>query len=406
MKKTFIPLILLSTIALTGCNSNQEEKTNNENAVINNLNNSEISYVYAGVSSLDILDEDTSEDEATDEGQTSTDEVTYPSEGMDEGFGQDDIDLDTAKKYLAMYDKLTSEDALKIVSAESDKEEYVYKVVISTTGDEETKTFFLYYNEIVIDDVDDSEVSEDPKEDIDEPTLDDDKDDVDITVDVDVNEARKQKHHNHKHEHESTLLDGEIIDGEKSYSVKGSRIVGKYATRTRFVTKLDNVHSVSFSQTTSDEFTSYTYRLVENMSFGFFGNHHIAVSEYNLINYLSDDYNGVYFSKYENGEFLVYNFSSFVIDEQEYIEIVYFDDFKEFGYVYAKVNYDEEGNKTYEYLYSKSEIAKNDHDFWFENDDEFEREDDFKDHHGHHEKDHIEDDFGKDHHDHDHDGRF
>ena len=410
MKKTYIPLILLATITLTGCNNSTDDSGDKkENAVINNANDSEISYAYACVSTLDILDENSEGETSTGE-ETSKDDTTVvmPTEGetMDEEFGYDDIDLDSANKYLSMYDKLTNGESFLVYSEESDDEEYLYKVVIKTHNAlEDEKVYSLYYNEVVIEEKDDEKPNDDVTTlpgDFEVPDFDSNGDENIDVSEVTLENARRSKHHDHRHEDESTLLKGIIVSGENKYDVKGKRVTGKYATRTSFITSISEDSFVNFSQVSSESFTSYNYRVMSK-SDGYHHHHYDVTSEYTFLSYETEDFNGVFFTKYENGEFTMYNFSSFVIDKQEYFEIIYFDNFKEVGYVYAKVNYDEEGNKTIEYLFSKTEILEDefkDHG----RDHDFEREDEFKDHGiGHHGKDdHDREDFGKDNSEHHH----
>ncbi len=427
MKKRYIPMLLLATLTLAGCNNNQDDSAaKNENAVINKLNDSGTSYAYAGVSSLDILN-DAGEDTTTGDtttGDTTTGDTTgdvtvddgnatLPEEGttVDEGYGVDGIDIDTANRYLSMYDKLTSGDSFSISNEESDDENYVYKVVAKSKDDNGVeKTYTLYFNEVVIGSIDHDDVEDivdDVEDDIEDVTEEKDHDDVkddlediiedmndvddeDFDVSVDVESAKKHKHHDHHHEFESTMLEGVIKYDENTFNVKGRRIVSEYVTDTRFVTTINENKYISFSQTTNKDFTSYEYNVVERQEDDYFfgGHHHFhdrITNHYKFISYAKDDFNGVYFQKFADNKLTIYNFSSFVVDGQEYFEIVFFNDFTEYGYVYARVNYDEAGNKTYEYLFSKSMIDEHD-DFWRDDDhdDEFEKENDFREHHGHH----------------------
>ncbi|HOJ45030.1 MAG TPA: hypothetical protein PK340_03255 [Bacilli bacterium] len=97
------------------------------------------------------------------------------AEGEDEPTDEEEIVFDI-NKYIGIMEQLLSDDEAPIVvdSVESDREEYAYKMVITTsylTGD--SATYILYYNELTEEEIEDVSSSIEDSEDtsIPEPTM-------------------------------------------------------------------------------------------------------------------------------------------------------------------------------------------------------------------------------------------
>ena len=397
MKKIMLPLSLLALASLGACSLSQNSSTPQgtigtiTKGVTANLSSSEMAYAFAGASSINFLDdalgEEGGEGETVDtpvEGDSSSTDTSSdtPVETPTETPAEQgpSIDIDVATRYLKMYEELTNEENFAVYEVESDNPDYVYCVIIKAKDSlGEEKTYSLYFNEVVLGDEEENEElppegdtsnEEVPSEEV--PSEETPSEELPDAEAVDASASKSHKHHGHRHEGEDTLLNGIIVDGENTYEVYGKREEHRGRTETEFRTFVDENTRVIFSQETSEFGVSYEYEVKQGRR---------TIAEYEFETFATDGFNVVSLEKYVDGVYSSFEFASFVIEEQEYFQIVFFEEGKEFGYVYAKVNYDENGNKQFEYLYSDAIILPED-DFWHggDHDDYWEDHHEFDDH--------------------------
>lgn len=212
---------------------------------------------------LDSLDEVSA---STDVENLETPETPETPENPDETPSEDetvDENLVIVNNYIKLFDTLTSGDGLTVEQVASDKEEYKFKVVISSSlVGESGKSYTIYFNEVTqeIDDgkepsegTDDTETSVE-----DETDQDTNGDESDVTP-----ELLKKHHHNEFKDATFTRLTGIIVTETGEIAVEGHSLVTDTKTKTVFKGELENGQSLKITSEISDSKKEYSYELKE-----------------------------------------------------------------------------------------------------------------------------------------------
>ena len=220
---------------------------------------------------LDSLDEVST---STDVENPETPETPETPENPDETPSEDetvDENLVIVNNYIKLFDTLTSRDGLTVEQVASDKEEYKFKVVISSSlVGESGKSYTIYFNEVT-QEIDDGEEPSEGDDGTETETPDEnevDEGEVDVTP-----ELLKKHHHNEFKDATFTRLTGIIVTETGEIAVEGHSLVTDTKTKTVFKGELENGQSLKITSEISDSKKEYSYQLKEG---------HRVINEYEV----------------------------------------------------------------------------------------------------------------------------
>lgn len=358
-----LSLSAMAVLGLTACSFSLQPNDNLENSngpLIGNevaLSAKTPIHEYALASSSSILM--LADGEIPDTGDPTTTETTSedPVEpgdsgtetGGDTGDGTEE-ELDLVDKYLAIYNQMTSEEALTIKTYESSLEGYKYVAVVSIANVDGTKSeFYLYFNEAVVtddeaEDIDtdedggivdettpgDSEVGQDTEE----PSLGTNariraRDGGDVTIEDDLT---------------YTALDGLLVFGDQNYVVKGVEIFDEVAqaTELHFYAHLDETHSIRVFAYNDLETNFFSYQIRENRK---------MIEKMSAVTETIGDYQYISLSRKTETEHSKYSFVTLNDETGKFIYIKFMNN-EERGEIFIYMTIDETGTPVIEYEFS------------------------------------------------------
>lgn len=202
------------------------------------------------------------ENPETPETPETPDETPSEDEAVDEN-------LVIVNNYIKLFDTLTSGDGLTVEQVASDKEEYKFKVVISSSlVGESGKSYTIYFNELT-QEIDDSEGPSEGADGTETPDENEvDEGEVDVTP-----ELLKKHHHNEFKDATFTRLTGIIVTETGEIAVEGHSLVTDTKTKTVFKGELENGQALKITSEISDSKKEYSYQLKEG---------HRVINEYEV----------------------------------------------------------------------------------------------------------------------------
>lgn len=294
MKNKLLPLSLLLLFPLTGCSINQVKAQNKANEDAGN-------------------------------------ETTNPT-GENEG----DVTTEEVDENIALYNRLTADDYLKIEETTLEEGTYTSKTVISLTSElGEAKTFSLSYKESI-------------KE-----------EDADNTPDEGGNEettgeevkAPRRSHHEHFGKREFTKYEGELSVGETTLSVKGHLETHNEFKEYHFFFEVSEGVKGSITYSLTESSKSFSYR--EGSRFN-------LVSEYDYELIKTDEFVSVYVGELSEEKVAVYSLTRFSYENEEYLAILSYVNEVETA-KFGKIVTSEEGKVTFEEItFEEEEDEKED----------------------------------------------
>ena len=287
---------------------------------------------------LDSLDEVSAstdvENPETPETPENPDETPSEDEKVDEN-------LVIVNNYIKLFDTLTSGDGLTVDQVASDKEEYKFKVVISSSlVGESGKSYTIYFNEVtqeINDGEEPSEGTDDTETSVeDETDQDTNGDESDVTP-----ELLKKHHHNEFKDATFTRLTGIIVTETGEIAVEGHSLVTDTKTKTVFKGELENGQSLKITSEISDSKKEYSYELKEG---------HRVINEYEVEIKTKEDSVELEIEVKNGKEKEKYVIEKSVEDDDTIFEIHYKNSDGK-GKIIAVVSKDEDGNDviTYEF---------------------------------------------------------
>lgn len=204
------------------------------------------------------------ENPETPETPETPDETPSEDEAVDEK-------LVIVNNYIKLFDTLTNGDGLTVEKVASDKEEYKFKVIISSSlVGESGKSYTIYFNEVT-QEIDDSEEPSEGTDGTETESPDEnevDEGEVDVTP-----ELLKKHHHDEFKDAKFTRLTGIIVTETGEIAVEGHSLVTDTKTKTVFKGELENGQSLKITSEISDSKKEYSYQLKEG---------HRVINEYEV----------------------------------------------------------------------------------------------------------------------------
>lgn len=295
--------------------------------------------------------ETTSEDPTTP-GDTDVD----PGDDTDEGTEEE---LDLVDKYLAIYNQLTSEEALTIKTYESSLEGYKYVAVVTIAGIDGTKSeFYLYFNEAQVTDEEAGDVDTSEDGDVVDETTPDDPSIGSETEEPSIEENARIRMRNGDGDvtvDENltfTTLDGLLVFGEQNYVVKGVEIVDEaaQATELHFYAHLDETRSIRVFAYNDPEANFFSYQIRENRK---------MVEKMTAVTETIGDYQYISLSRKTETEHSKYSFVTLNDETGKFIYIKFMNN-EERGEIFIYITLDENGNQVIEYEFADGQAFHGD----------------------------------------------